>query len=159
MPLIESIETPAIKVLKDSQIPFQVFQHLNKISSLQQAAEERGQEPDQIIRSILFRLSSDLYVMVLMAGDRQISWKALRTYLGERRISLASPQEVLDQTGYEIGAVTPIGLSHPMRIIADPGVFAYPQISMGSGQKGYAIIIGSNLLSTIIHDLEISALS
>jgi len=159
MPLIDSIETPATTILKDSQIPFLVFQHRNKISSIQQAAGERGQEPGQIIRSILFRLSSDQFVMVLMAGDRQISWKALRTYLGERRITLASPQEVLDQTGYEIGAVTPFGLSHPMRIIADPGVFAYPQISLGSGRKGYAIILGSNLLSTIIPDLEMATLS
>ncbi len=159
MPLIESIETPAIQVLKDVHIPFQIFQHLTKITSLQQAAEERGQEPDQIIRSILFRQSNEQFIMVLMAGERQISWKALRSYLGERRISLATPQEVLDQTGYEIGAVTPFGLARPMRIIADPSVFAYPDISLGSGRKGYAIIIGSNLLSELIRDLEIATLS
>ena len=159
MPLIDTLETPAIKALKDSSSSFQIFQHTQKISSLQQAADERGQKPDQIIRSILFRQSSDQFVLVLMAGDRQISWKALRVYLGERRISLASPQEVIDQTGYEIGAVTPFGLLHPTRIIADPGVFTYPLISLGSGKKGYAVILSSNLLPSLINHLEITALS
>ncbi|HWQ05376.1 MAG TPA: YbaK/EbsC family protein [Longilinea sp.] len=159
MPLIESLETPATKALEDTKTSFQVFQHIHKITTLQQAAEERGQNPDQIIRSILFRQSSGQFVLVLMAGDRQISWKALRAYLGERRISLASPQDVIDYTGYEIGAVTPFGLLHPTRIIADPSVFTYPQISLGSGKKGFAIILISNLLPRLIENIEITALT
>lgn len=159
MPIIESVDTPAIKVLKDLRTPFKIFQHIQKITSLALAAEERGQKPDQVIRSILFRQPDQRFIMVLIAGERQISWKALRTYLGERRISLATPQEVLDQTGYEIGAVTPFGLLHPMRILADHSVFTYPQISIGSGKKGFALILDSQLLISLIEKLEIIALS
>jgi Cys-tRNA(Pro) deacylase len=159
MPLIDSIDTPAIKALKDSRVPFEIFQHHQRVSSLQQAAEERGQKADQVIRSILFRQSGGQFIMVLMAGDRQISWKTLRAYLGERRISLATPQEVLDQTGYEIGAVTPFGLLRPMRVVADPSVFTYSQISIGSGRKGVAIILSSKVISSLIEKMEITLLS
>jgi len=53
------------------------------VHTLEQAAIERGQRPEQVVRSILFRLSSDEFFMVLIAGQRQISWKAIRAYLDQ----------------------------------------------------------------------------
>lgn len=158
MPDIPFLDTPAVRFLAQAGIPYRIFQHFSPIHSLQEAAAERGQSPDQIVRSILFRLNREKFVLVLMAGDRQISWKALRSYLGERRIALASPQEVLAQTGHEIGAVSPIGILPAIRILADPSVFAYPEISLGSGKKGLALLIRSPLLKEILENLEIAPL-
>ncbi len=159
MSWIDTLDTPAVQALQQARAAYKIFRHLNKIHSLEGAAAERGQQPGQVIRSILFRLSADQFLMVLMAGVTQISWKSLRAYLGERRISLASPQEVIAQTGYEIGAVTPFGLPHPIRILADPSVFAYSEISLGSGKRGHALILQSNLLKELIPNLEIIPLS
>lgn len=159
MPFIESLDTPAIHFLLQAGVAFKIFHHLSKIQSLRQAAEERGQATDQIVRSILFRRSTGDFVMVLMAGESQISWKSLRAYLGERRLTLAAPQDVLEQTGYEIGAVTPFGVPRSLRILADPSVFVYPEISLGSGKKGYAILIQPGLLKTLIENLEIAPLT
>lgn len=159
MPLVDSLDTPAVKALQDAHAPIRIFQHLSKINSLAQAAVERGQHPDQIVRSILFRLPADQYLMVLMPGERQVSWKALRAFLGERRISLATPQQVLEQTGYEIGAVTPFGLPRSLRVLADPTVFAYPEVSLGSGKRGFALILPVTALQENLPNLEIVPLS
>lgn len=159
MPIIHSLDSPAVTTLQMSGVEFKIFHHERPIHSLHQAAEERGHLPDQIIRSILFRLSVTDFVMVLVAGDKQISWKALRAYLGERRISLASPEEVLQQTGYEIGAVTPFGLPKPIRILADPSVFVFEEISLGSGKKGYALIIHPDVIKGQFPKIEIAALT
>ena len=75
--------------------------------------------PGQIIRSILFRLAEGRFVMVLMAGPGQVSWKHIRAALGVSRISMASEAEVLEATGFVRGAVTPLGLPRPLRILAD----------------------------------------
>lgn len=96
--------------------------------------------------------------MVLMPGEKQISWRALRTYLGVRRLTTASPEEVQQITGYEIGAVSPFGLPGPLRILADPAIFTHTVISLGSGQKGYALILESKLIKEMISDLEIVSL-
>lgn len=159
MPIINSLESAAVTALQESGVFFQIFQHQKPIHSLHQAAEERGHLPDQIIRSILFRLSNTDFVMVLIAGEKQISWKALRVYLGERRLTLASPEEVYRQTGYEIGAVTPFGLPQPIRILADPSVFVNKEVSLGSGKKGYALIISPNVIREQFPKLEITPLS
>ena len=103
-------ETPVTRVLGDLAIPFRLFHHTGPIHSLEQAAEERSQRPHQVVRSILFRLAADQFVMVLAAGPDQISWPALRQHLGVSRISMASEDEVLADTGYPRGAVSPFGL-------------------------------------------------
>ena len=136
-------------------IPHQIFVHPGQLRSLEQAAEERGQCPEQIVRSILFRLSKGDYLMVLMAGPRQIDWKSLRKYLGTSRISMASKDEVLTVTGYELGAVAPFGLPKPLRILVDQSVLAEEELSMGSGLRNVAILLKSADLMQALGDVEI----
>ena len=90
---------PVSLALTAAGIPHHVFRHPGPVSSLEQAAEERDQQPNQVVRSILFRLGKGQFAMVLMAGPDQISWKALRAYLGQSRLTTAKREEVLEVTG------------------------------------------------------------
>jgi Cys-tRNA(Pro)/Cys-tRNA(Cys) deacylase len=134
-------ETPAVRFLQQQNIPHRVFVHSGPIRSLEQAAEERGQQPGQIVRSILFRLSDNEFVMALMAGPRQISWKALRRYLGQSRLTMAKDEEVLAVTGFQPGAVSPFGLPTPLRMLVDTSVKEQEEVSIGSGVRGTTIIL------------------
>jgi Cys-tRNA(Pro)/Cys-tRNA(Cys) deacylase len=136
-------ETPVTKHLDSLGIPYRLFQHAGPVESLEQAARERGQRPEQVVRSILFRLPDENYVMVLVAGPTQISWPALRSLLGQRRLTLATPAEVLQVTGYVIGSVSPFGLPSPLRILLDRSVLAEAEVSLGSGQRGLGVILSS----------------
>jgi prolyl-tRNA editing enzyme YbaK/EbsC (Cys-tRNA(Pro) deacylase) len=136
-------------------IPYRLFVHPGPVHSLEQAAEERGQAPEQIIRSILFRLAQGEYVMVLMAGPQQISWTALRSYIGRSRLTMAKREEVLQATGYELGAVAPFGLPQPMRVLADPSIFTPDEVSIGSGVRGTTIVMQTADLRRALPDVEI----
>jgi Cys-tRNA(Pro)/Cys-tRNA(Cys) deacylase len=111
------------------------------VQSLEQAAAERGQRPEQIIRSIVFRLSHNGFVMVLVAGEKQVSWQVLRRYLGTSRISMATEAEVLEVTGYPLGAVSPFGIRQSLRILVDQGVVHENEISVGSGVRYTTVIM------------------
>jgi Cys-tRNA(Pro)/Cys-tRNA(Cys) deacylase len=124
-------------------LPHRVFRHPGPVSSLEQAARERGQSPEQVIRSIVFRIGAGEFIMVLIAGPAQVSWPALRNYLGQSRLTMATEDEVLAVTGYRPGAVSPFGLPAPLRILADENVFAPAEISLGSGERGVTIIMKS----------------
>ncbi len=145
---------PVSIVLTQKGIPHQVFVHPGPLRSLEQAAEERGHLPEQIVRSILFRISKGKYVMVLMAGPRQVNWKTLRLMLGENRLTMASKDEVLNVTGYPLGAVAPFGLIQPIKILVDTSVLGHQTISMGSGVRGTAIILKSSDLIQALGDYE-----
>jgi Cys-tRNA(Pro) deacylase len=134
---------PASLTLEALGIPHRVFSHEGEVASLEQAARERGQRPGQVVRSILFRLSADEYVLVLVAGPVQIPWKALRRHFGKSRLTMASETEVLEVTGYRVGTVSPFGLKRELPILLDAGVLREREISMGSGLPHTGIILES----------------
>ena len=147
--------SPVSQALTEMGIPHRVFTHEGPVHSLEQAAEERGQLPEQVIRSILFRVSAEDFVMVLMAGPQQIDWKALRRYLGEKRLTMADEAEMLRVTGYPRGAVAPFGLPQPVRILADESIFSQDEISIGSGVRGTTIIMTRTDLQQALGDVEL----
>ena len=155
---MNEISTPVTRELDERNIPYRVFCHPGPVKSLEQAARERGQEPQQVIRSLLFRLSADDFVLALMAGPGQVDWKTLRRTLGEKRLTTAGEEEMLRVTGYPRGAVSPLGLPQPLRILADPGVFETEEISIGSGVRGTTVILRSADLQRTLPQVEIIAL-
>ena len=84
--------------------------------------------------------------MVLVAGPAQIAWPALRAYLGQSRLTTATEEELVRETGYTRGAVAPFALppttsDHRMRILIDRGLLAEDEVSMGSGVQGTAVFL------------------
>jgi Cys-tRNA(Pro) deacylase len=141
MTIGEISSTPVTRYLDERGIPYRFFRHPGAILSLEQAAQERGQRPEQVIRSILFRLSRGGFVMVLVAGKKQVAWPALRKHLGTSRISMATEADVLQVTGYPLGAVSPFGTLQPVRVLMDNGILAEQEISVGSGVRFTTVIM------------------
>jgi thiosulfate/3-mercaptopyruvate sulfurtransferase len=152
---VADLTTPVTRHLDLLRLPYRLFHHPGPVNSLAQAALERGQEPEQVVRSILFRLAEEQFVMVLIAGPAQISWPRLRAFLGISRLTMASEVEVLEATGYPLGAVSPFGLPAPMRTLLDKSVLHQNIISLGSGLRGMAVIMRSADLHRGLGEVEI----
>ncbi|WP_420640771.1 aminoacyl-tRNA deacylase [Candidatus Leptofilum sp.] len=146
------IETPVTRELDQKQIPYTLFTHDGPVRSLEQAAAERNQQPEQVVRSLLFRLAKGEFLMVLVAGPQQIDWKQLRRTLGLSRLTMAKPDELRRVTGYEIGAVAPFGLPMPLHILVDQSVLNQTEISLGSGVRGTAVLMRTADLLTALGD-------
>ena len=146
---------PASLALEKLRIPHRVFQHTDRVTSLEQAAQERGQRPEQVVRSILFRLGEGEFFMALVGGPAQISWKRLRQHFGQSRLTMATEEQVLSVTGYRVGTVSPFGLPKPLKILIDPNVMNEEEVSIGSGVRNTGIIIKSSDLSRALKGAEI----
>jgi Cys-tRNA(Pro)/Cys-tRNA(Cys) deacylase len=150
-----SDSTVVTRYLTQKGIPHRLFRHTGKVESLEQAARERGQRPEQIVRSILFRIEEGEYVMVLVAGPRRISWPSLRRYLGQSRLTMASETEVLQATGHPLGAVSPFGTLLPMRVLIDHSVQLEEEISLGSGERYATVYIKAQVLLDSLPEAEL----
>ncbi len=151
-------QPPASLALEKLGILHRVFYHQGQVTSLDQAARERNQIPEQVVRSILFRLGKDDYLMVLVAGPIQIPWKALRKYIGQSRLTLASEEEVLAVTGFRIGTVSPFGFPRPIRVILEASVLKQPEVSLGSGLPNTGIIMKRSDLQAALGEVEVASL-
>ncbi|MBN2499584.1 MAG: YbaK/EbsC family protein [Anaerolineales bacterium] len=147
--------TPVSQALTKMGVAHREFRHPGPLRSLKQAAVERGQQPEQIVRSLLFRVSDGEHVMILVAGPEQLSWKRLRRYMGTSRLTMASPEEVFQVTGYPLGAVAPFGLPQPVKIVVDESVRTQSEISLGSGVRDTGIIMQvADLLTALGEDIQ-----
>lgn len=146
---------PVAAALQQLGVPFRLYTHVGPVEALEQAARERGQRPEQVVRSILFRLGQERFAMVLVAGPSQVAWKTLRQHLGQSRLTMASPDEVLAITGYPIGAVSPFGLPQELPLYIDDSVLAEAEISIGSGVRGTTVILQSQDLIAALPAAEI----
>ncbi len=154
------METPPVSIaLEELGVPHKIFHHENPVHSFEQAASDRGQRPEQVVRSILFRIAEDEFVMALVAGPAQISWKLLRKYLGRSRVSMATEDEVFAVTGYRIGTVGPFGLPNQLKVLIDVGVMREEEVSIGSGMRNTAVILKSADLHHALKDADVVSLT
>jgi Cys-tRNA(Pro) deacylase len=122
------------------------------------AAERRGTTIDRVLKTMVVRLGDDQYLLVLLPGDRVIDWKALRTHLGVRRLSLADADEAFVATGYRRGTITPLGAAGGWAVIVDASAQGRGEISVASGTHGVAIHLDADDLIAAI-GAEVAAVS
>lgn len=112
-----------------------------KVGSLEEAAEQRGLEPRQLIKTMVVRRAPDDYLFVLVPGDRSIDWAKLRKHLGVNRLTFATAEEALQVTGYRPGTITPFGARRQLPVLADSSIRG--AISIGGGSPGVGITLDS----------------
>jgi len=148
------IKPPASIALDQLGIPHRLFHHETPVTSFEQAASDRKQRPEQIVRSILFQIRSEEFWMVLMAGPDQVGWKKLRQLVKRSRVRMATEDEVLEVTGYRVGTVSPFGLKSQVRVLIDASVLKEEEISIGSGVRNTAIIMKSSDVQKALGNVE-----
>ena len=151
--------TPVTLALDQLHTPYRTFEHSGPVHSVEQAAEERAMTVDQVVRSIVFRVGPDDFVMVLVTGMRQIAWPLLRKYLSQSRLTMATEEEVLRVTGYRLGAVSPFGLPAPMRVLVDQSVLENEEVSIWAGVRNAAILLKTADLLRALGQVETVKLS
>lgn len=128
-------DTPALRALAGSDLRFEVVR-TQRARSAEESARFQGIALEQLLRTIVVRRGEDDYVFVLVPGGRQLDWPKLRAHLGVNRLSLPDAEEARRATGYERGAITPLGSAHAWPVIADPTVPELERVAVGGGGHG-----------------------
>lgn len=126
-------EQRATAALDKAGISYTLVRH-GPVSSLIEAAQLRGVDADQVVKTLVVRRGKDDYLFVLVPGDRQISWPKLRAFLDVTRLSMPNADNARAVTGYERGTITPFGALRTWPVIAD--VRIQGTISIGAGAHG-----------------------
>lgn len=130
-------DTPALRTLRDLGVEHTEIRH-GPVGSVAEAAEVRGIEVRDLVKTIVVRRGDGDYVFVLVPGDREFSWPKLRALLGVSRLSMPDADEAKRVTGYERGTITPFGSTHPWPVFADSSIVGR-SISMGGGAHGVGV--------------------
>jgi Cys-tRNA(Pro)/Cys-tRNA(Cys) deacylase len=124
------------------------------VRSLAEAAAARGVEPLDVIKTMVVRRGEGDYVLVLVPGDRVISWPKLRALLGVNRLSMPDADEALSVTGYPRGTITPFGTTTTLPVIADERMTGR-EVTLGAGEHNAAIAVEADVALAAL-DAEIA---
>jgi len=133
------MSNPALDALVAAGVAHRVIEH-GPVRSLAEAAEARGVEPADVVKTLVVRRADDDFVFVLVPGDRTISWPKLRALLGVARLSMPPPDVARDATGYDRGTITPFGSARSWPVVADERVRGRT-VTLGAGQPGLAVAV------------------
>ena len=133
-------EAPGVEAARSLGIPYRVV-HPGHVTSLAEAAAACGVPEQAIVKTLVVRRAEDDYLLVLVPGDRSLSWKKVRVLLGVNRITLPDAEEAKRVTGYARGTITPLGLSLP--VIADERIRGR-EITLGTGLAGTVVAIAAD---------------
>ena len=139
----------AVAALSATGVPHSVTTH-GPVASLEEAAAARGVEPRAIVKTLVVRRGDGDFLLVLVPGDRGISWPKLRALLGVSRMSMPHAETARAATGYERGTITPFGALGRWPVIADEQIAEMGQVSIGGGAHGVAFTLtGPDLIAAL----------
>lgn len=104
--------------------------------TVETAALAVGTHVDQIIKSILF-MADEHPVLAIACGLSNIQRRAIADLysVGKKRVKLATPDMVLEISGYEVGAMPPFGHRQPLNTVIDRRVLDFTDAYAGGGAE------------------------
>lgn len=111
----------------------------------QDAATALGCDVGAIVKSLLFK-AGDRFILGLVAGDKRCSLNKLKKILNEKDVSMASPDQVKENTGYTIGGVSPVGHLKECEIYIDETLVRFNDIFGAAGHPNAVFKINYNNL-------------
>jgi len=146
------------KIFSDNKIHVEYLVHEPVLTS-EDAAKQRGFELKQGVKAILFTNQSGGWVVVDVPADKQVNQKVVANFLGwsKSKIRMATPDEVLEKTGCEIGSVPPFGHKEIIKILVDEGVFENQMNAFNIGLRTHSVKIKTEDLERLFFKLEITS--
>lgn len=134
---------PAHHYLDQHRIPYQA---LDFSSSTEKGASSvafaLGYRPAQMVKTLIFETDQEERVLVMLGGDKNAVSGYLKKAIGSRNIRLASPETVIEATGYEIGSIPPFHWQPPeFRSFVDAALMEEEVLGVGAGLWGQEIMI------------------
>ncbi len=121
----------------------------------EEAARTRGIELKQGIKALLFTDAKGNWVIVNIAAHLMVDRKKVATSRGwsKSSIRMATPEEVLDITGCEIGSVPPFGHKTSIPILVDRSVYENTISAFNIGLRTHSVILPTLDMKTVFGDI------
>ena len=124
----------AEKALKEFDEALSVTELENTARTAVDAAKSLNCKVGAIVKSLLFK-NGDNYFLCLVSGDKRCSLNKLKKFFNSKDLSMASPDDVKEQTGYTIGGVSPIGHTNSLQILIDSSLNRFEDLFAAAGHQ------------------------
>lgn len=120
------------------------------------AAKTRGFELKQGIKAILFTNGNNEWVVANIPADKKVDQKRVAEQLGwsKSKIRMATPDEVMQKTGCEIGAVPPFCHKEQIPTLVDKGVYDNQENAFNIGVRTQSVKIKTEFMKKVFEKIK-----
>jgi prolyl-tRNA editing enzyme YbaK/EbsC (Cys-tRNA(Pro) deacylase) len=138
------------KFFSELNITPEYIEHEPVITS-EDAAKTRGFKLKQGIKALLFTNGNNEWVLVAIPADKKVDTKKVAEYFGwsKNKTRMATPEEVLEKTGCEIGAVPPFGHKELLPVLVDLGVYENEYNAFNIGLRTCSVKIKTDCMEKV----------
>jgi Cys-tRNA(Pro)/Cys-tRNA(Cys) deacylase len=146
------MKTNAMRELDKLGVSYNVKQHSKEVFTSGEAAAQRGVRLEQIAKTMICKTHDNRLIMSILPGNRRLSLKKVAKVVGDRKVSLMSPNELRSKLKVIVGAISPIDLAHKTDVIlVDQGILEEDIIDISSGRPDAGIELRSSDLVTTLN--------
>ena len=109
----------------------------NSTATVHEAAREHKVDPDQIGKTLSFKLDSKP-ILIVVAGSAKIDNQKYKNEFS-KKAKMLSADEVQEITGHPVGGVCPFGLQQPIDVYLDVSLKRFPEVIPAAGSQTSAI--------------------
>ena len=103
------------------------------IFTVSDASRAVGAPPEEILKSLLFSVDDESWVLALMSGPNRVSDKKVKRAVDARKIRMGTAEAIKDFSGFAPGGVPPVGYPTQPRALLDEDLFQYGVVWAAAG--------------------------
>ncbi len=135
----ETVTDRLLAFLRAHDVAMEVLSH-PPVRTSEEAALARGTPLEQGAKALVFRADTRPVLLVVPAQLRADTRGFKRTY-GVKDLRMISPDELLQLTGLEVGAVPPFGHLLGFQTYVDARLLDLPRIAFNAGSRATSVVM------------------
>jgi len=143
----ESVRLSQLKMYLDGAgIAYTILVHAQNISSAQDGAQRGLGSLSAMAPTFILRTEAG-FLAAIVRGDTRLSYKKIKQKLGLKNVSLATPEQVKELTGSDVGHVALV--NHGLKTIIDERVTEVETVYGGTGVPNHTLRINPKDVVTL----------
>jgi Cys-tRNA(Pro)/Cys-tRNA(Cys) deacylase len=106
--------------------------------------------PERIFKTLVAIGERSGPMLVLVPAGTEVDLRLLARATGDKKVELAAQRDVLDLTGYERGAVTPLAMAKNYPVWIDETVELWGEVGISAGARGSELLLAPQDLMRVL---------
>jgi prolyl-tRNA editing enzyme YbaK/EbsC (Cys-tRNA(Pro) deacylase) len=144
---MDTFEQLLLDYMKDQQIEAEHLSLKQPCHSVEEAARAVNASPTDLVKSICLLDSDGQLITAIVKGEDRVSVSRVAKTLQRDGLRLATPDEILEKTGYPCGGTPTFG--YPAMFLIDPRVMERDYVFAGGGSETSLVKINTAELARV----------
>lgn len=143
--------TPAIRLLRKEKVEFSCHLYAyEERGGTRVSSRELGVPEHEVIKTLVAQDETKTPFLILMHGDREVSFKELARVRGVKSVTSCEPKTVLRLTGYQVGGVSPFGTRKALKVYLEQSILELDRIFINGGKRGFLVCLKPQQLNSLL---------